>query len=424
MRVLSLALALIAVGLLPSAAPGGGFELATQSSKGMAMGGAFVAAAEDPSAVFYNLGALAFLDKKAPTVTAGVAMRRLNESFYQGLPPGIGAATTGEERTGELFTPHAFAALPLGDSARLGIGVYSPFGFDVRWADEDRFAGRFIALDSSLETIDVVSGVAYQVSPTLGVGAGVVYRTSELSLARRLPSFDPAAGKVVDVAGMRMEATLDDGLGWSSGFLLRLGEAISIGGSYRSAIEIEYSGEARLTQIPTGNSGLDALIAATLPFDQDLSFRTRIEFPETAVLGAAVALSDTTLVEIDVGRTTWTSFDRLELLLPNNPELDRALPQNFVDSTSYRLGTRIEAGDGSVLRFGVALEETPQPDEALGPLLPDAERISYSAGFSKDWLDIALVWVDSQKRRTVVNGDDFNGNYNSNAWILGLTINM
>ncbi len=418
----AVSLAALAVAVPPVGA--GGFELSTQSSKGMAMGGAFVAAAEDPSAIFYNVGALAFLDKKAPIVTAGLAANNLNQSVYQGQPPGIGVGTNAEEETGRTLTPHAYAAVPMGDSATVGLGVYSPFGFDVRWADPDNFAGRFIALDSNLETIDVASGVAYQVTPTLGVGAGVVYRTSELTLVRRLPSFDPAAGQVVDVASVRAEATLDDGLGWTAGFLMRVGEALSVGGSYHSAIEIEYTGEARFTQIPTGNAGLDALIAATVPFDLDLSFRTRIEFPETAALGVAYAVSDTMLVEVDAVRTGWTSFDSLDLILPNNSEFDRALPQNFVDSMSYRMGVRMDAGGGSVLRFGVAVEESPQPDEALGPLLPDGERISYSAGFSMDWLDIAFVWVDTQERQTVVNSDDFNGNYNANAWILGLTINI
>lgn len=412
---------------LVAAAPpvaAGGFELSTQSSKGMAMGGAFVAAAEDPSALFYNVGALAFLDEKAPTVTAGVAARSLNQSLYQGLPPGIGVGTNGEEKTGETFTPHAYAALPLGDNARVGFGVYSPFGFDVRWADEDNFSGRFIALDSKLETIDLTAGVAYQVTPTLGVGAGVVYRTSELSFLRRLPSFDPAAGQVTDVASLRTEATLDDGLGWTTGLMMKVGETLTIGASYRSPIEIDYDGEARFTQILTGNAGLDALIAATVPFDQDLSFRTRIEFPETTSLGIAYALTETMLVEVDTNWTGWTSFESLDLILPNNSEFDRALPQGYVDSVSYRLGVRMEAGGGMVLRFGVAVEESPQPDEALGPFLPDAERISYSAGFSMDWLDVAFVWVDTQERQTVVNSDDFNGNYNSNAWILGLTINL
>lgn len=415
---------LIALAGATPPAGAGGFELSTQSSKGMAMGGAFVAAAEDPSALFYNVGALAFLDQKALTVTAGVAARNLNQSLYQGLPPGIGVGRNGEEKTGQTFIPHAYAALPLGESGTIGFGVYSPFGFDVRWADEDNFAGRFIALDSKLETIDVASGVAYQVTPTLGVGAGIVYRTSELSLLRRLASFDPAAGQVADVASLRTEATLDDGLGWTAGLLIKVGEALSIGASYRSPIEIDYDGEARFTQIPTGNAGLDALIAATVPIDQDLSFRTRIEFPETTSLGIAYALNDAVQVEVDTNWTAWSSFQSLDLILPNNSEFDTALPQGYADSTSYRLGVRVEAGGGSVLRFGLAIEESPQPDEALGPLFPDAERISYSAGFSMDWLDIAFVWLDAQERQTVVNSDGFNGKYNSNAWILGLTINL
>lgn len=394
-----------------------------QSSKAMAMAGAFVAQAEDPSAVFYNIGALALIGKK-PKLSVGVTGFNLNESLYQGLPPGVGAGTNGAQEEVQNLTPHVYAAAPLGETGKIGLGISTPFVLKTKWSDPDNFGGRYLSLKSQIGTVDLTSGVAYEVAPGLGVGVGVVYRTSDMTLLRRIPSFDPAAGAVVDVASLRMEATLDDGLGWTAGFLYQVTEGFSVGGAYHSPIDIDYDGEARFTQILTGNSGLDGLIAATTPFDQDLAFQSRIEFPETAAFGVAFALTESTVVEIDSSSTTWSSFKSFDLLLPNNPEFDEARPQNFLDSMDYRLGVRLETSSGSVLRFGASMEESPQPDEAVGPFLPDAERFSYSVGYSKDWLDLAFSWIAYENRTTVTNSDDFNGTYNSNAWLLGLTINI
>lgn len=388
----------------------------------MGMAGAFVAQAEGPSAVFYNIGALALTAKK-PKTAAGATSVNLNESLYQGLPPGVGAETVGEQSEISNLRPHAFAAAPLGKTGKLGFGVTAPFAFETEWTDPGNFAGRYLVTAAELSTLDLTTGVSYELAPGVGVGAGVIYRTSDLTLIRRVPSFDPSAGEVVDVASLRLEATLDDGFGWTAGFLYRLSDSISIGGAYRSAIEIEYDGEARFTQISTGNSSLDALIAATTPFDEDLGFQARIEFPASAALGLAFGVGAGTVIEVDANLTEWSSFDTLALRLPDNPEFDEERPQDFADSMAYRLGVKFETASGSFLRFGVSMDETPQPEETMGPLLPDADRISYAVGFSKDWLDVAFLWLDVQGRTTQVNVDDLNGTYNSNAWVLGVTIN-
>lgn len=278
--VLPAILGLLALALAAGPLAAGAFEFFHASGKGMGMAGAFAAQAEDPSAVFYNVGALAFLDKE-PIVSAGFAAWNLNQSLYQGLPPGIGAGTNGEQKKIQNFTPHAYLALPLGETGKAGIGVNSPFMLDTLWNDKNTFPGRFLAVATELRTIDVTAAAAYQIGKGLAAGAGVIYRTSELSLLRRVPSFDPAAGRIVDVASFAMTATLDDGMGWTAGVMQQIGEGLTVGLSYRSPITVDYSGEARLTQIETDNAGLNALIAQTLPLDQDLSFRSRIEFPDT-----------------------------------------------------------------------------------------------------------------------------------------------
>ncbi|HET9210757.1 MAG TPA: hypothetical protein VFR03_10185, partial [Thermoanaerobaculia bacterium] len=67
-----------------------GFGFFTQGGRATGMAGAYVAQADDPTAIFYNPGGLALL-KDRKSVSVGTAATSFNEALYQGLPPGIGA---------------------------------------------------------------------------------------------------------------------------------------------------------------------------------------------------------------------------------------------------------------------------------------------------------------------------------------------
>src|SRR5947208_1053918 len=88
-----------------------GFTGPETGIKAMGMAGAFTAQANDPTAVFYNPGGLALFKKGK--LTAGFAAVEHNESQYQGLSPGIGSGTTGQQSKFLTWPVHAFAALPL-----------------------------------------------------------------------------------------------------------------------------------------------------------------------------------------------------------------------------------------------------------------------------------------------------------------------
>lgn len=402
-----------------AAAWASGFSATDPGVKAMGLAGALAARAEDPTAGFYNPGALALVKKGKLTV--GLAGLFQNESHYQGLPPGIGAGTASQQDRFLQVPASAFAALPLGTKVKLGVGLYTPFALRTGWADPDNFAGRFLTTRSQLQTYDVNGNLAWQAAPWFGLGAGVVYRSSKLSMGRRLSAFEPGLG-IRDVGSFAIASGWNTGVGWDAGFLLKGGERLALGGSYRSTITVNYGGAGRLTQITTGNDALDALNRASLPYGIDLPVQSSVAFPATATVGLGFAPIAGLWVETDVTQTAWSRFKGLNVIFTSQPSFSRAVQGPWEDALSYRVGIELEVAGGIKLRGGYALEKSPQPDASLAPFFPDAQRSVISAGFGRDWLDLGFQFISPASRTTRVNADSLNGTYTGNTYVLGISI--
>jgi len=389
--------------------------------KAMGMAGAFIAQASDPSAIYYNPGGLALMKKGKLTAGGGTVYH--NESQYQGLPPGIGQGTTGNQDKFYSWPLHAYAVKPLGKTLKVGLGVNSPFAFKNRWANaHDDFPGRFISTASELQTYDSSVTLAWQATKTLGLGASVVYRTSKLSQTRNLSAFNSATGLPADIASINMDTDYNGGVGWQLGLLQQVNKQFSWGLVYRSAINIQQTGAGRLTQISTGDAQVDALNRATVPYDRDLPISAVMDYPATAGLGFAYWPSDKTVFEGDVNWTGWSHFKGLGISFPLNPQYSQTLQGPWKDALAFRFGVRFTVAKGTQIRLGAAYEESPQPDASLGPFLPDSQRRILSAGIGKDWLDVAFQFISPESRITRTNLDFLNGAYSGNTYILGVSV--
>lgn len=414
-KTLSVLVLLLGGAALPLHASG--FAFTDQGAKAAGMAGAFVAQASDPSAVVYNPGGLALLEKKK-SVSAGMAVTAFNESLYQGLPPGIGAGATGEQETSPAIPPHAYVTLPVGRRMVAGVGLYSPFRMSTEWADAGSFVARHQATKSKIEAWDLAPTLGVQLSPSLGIGLGAVYRSSEIAVSRRIAGQGEGAG--LDVAALDMQTDMEPGYGWTAGLLLKR-KRFSFGFSYRSAIATDYVGEGRLTQVETGDPQYDELVRSSLPFGQGLPLSSSLEYPDQASVGLAWNLSKSLLVEMDVNRTGWGSVQDLSLRFPGSSWLDTSYKLDFQDAMSYRLGASWRLRTGPKLRFGYAFDETPQPDAAVGAFLPDSNRNVVSVGAGLDWLDVAFSWVTYDQRIVSEESATLNGNYRANGWTLTIS---
>lgn len=424
--ILATALAVVALGGLVSApVHAAGFGIFEHGAKAMGMAGAFTAQADDPSAMFHNVAGLAF--QKERRFAVGTTLIALGDSTFQGAAPFPGPSVTGEQEDQLVVPSHLYYVQPLSGEWTFGLGVNNPFGLVTEWRDPDEWAGRFLSTRADLATYDINPSLGWQVTPEVALGFGAIIRFAEVQLDRRAATVNPFTLRQTEVARVGLESDLDTGLGWNVGFLHRYNNSFSWGFSYRSKVEVDWSGDARFTQVATGFPQFDAAVAASLPFGSPTPIETTLEFPDMASLGFLFALSPSARLEVDVNWTGWSSFDTLVIDFTDRPELTSTLVEEWEDVYNYRLGLSWAASPSSEWRLGYVYDETPQPDASVSPLLPDADRTGYTIGYGYTsgggtTFDVAFMYLPFDERTTTNQRDGFDGTYDTTAYLLGLTL--
>lgn len=420
-----LTFALLLIVLTATPAFSSGFALFEQGAKATAMGGAFAATADDPSAIFYNVAGIAYQRRMGATM-GGTAINFANE--FRGNAetefPGDGVSARYEDHT--FVPPNAYLVIPIGENATFGIGSFTPFGLRTDWEEGETFAGRFISQDANVKLASVQPSFAMKMAnDRFAWGVGLEYRLSHITLERNTPAINPFTQQIIDVAHVRLDSDWNDTWGFNVGLMFKPTDTWNVGLSYRSASDIDYTGSAEFKQILTGNPQLDAIIGAQLPPTQDIE--TTINFPHFIHLGIATTRWEDWQVEFDVVHNSWSRFERLLVEFEQTPSRNLDIPENWDDSLSYRLGGNHRVTDNWDIRLGAVYDQTPQPLEGVGPLLPDADRagVSFGVGFhgehwSVDVTEFVLHFMDRDTEGQ--NSNDFNGTYETFANLFSVNV--
>lgn len=424
--------ALAAVGAL-AAVPvhAAGFSIFEQGAKAMGMAGAFTAQADDPSLLFHNAGGLAFVEERQ--VSTGFTWITSTKAEIEGANPFPGEGYHADQEKLSEFPPHLYWVQPISDRLKFGLGINAPFGLTTSWENPNQFAGRFLSTKAALRAFDINPTLGWQVTDRFGIGVGAVARFSDVELNRNIGTINPFTQRVVDIGKLKLDSDFGTAYGFNVGILHKVNNSFSWGLSYRSKIDLDYEGDARLTQISTGNAQLDAALRAQLPFERDLPVETNIEFPDTASLGLAFALTQNLLLETDFNWTGWSTFDAVPIEFTGgatNSLPDAEIPEHWDDANNYRVGLRWTASPSSQWRFGYVFDESPQPEESVSPLLPDADRNGITVGYGHTGpglgYDVALMYLDFEERtraRSFAGEGPFFGTYKTQAVLLAFTLN-
>lgn len=394
--------------LLPNVAGASGFALLEQSASrlGTAFAGT-AAAADDATTVFFNPAGMTELHQMEGVVSAsGIAIGSefRNDSSTPAFAQPLGG--NGGDAGDWNFVPAAYFVLPVGDSLAFGLGINAPFGLKLVY--EEGWIGRFQALHNEITTLNFNPSVAWRISERISLGAGVDYQRLDAELTNDvnysavvaqgvqqliLGGLPPATGAAVIAANAAKSGRArvrgdDDAWGFNVGALFDLSDSTRLGLSYRSSIDYTVDGTITFAA-PAGADALsNAIIQLASAPGAPLSsgpVKVDLELPDSATLSLQHRFGDQFALLADVAWTGWSSVQELRIVRDSGTTVS-VTPEQWRDTWRFALGGTYAMNDRITLRAGVALDETPVPDETRTPRLPDTDRT---------WLAIGARWQPS-----------------------------
>lgn len=439
---------------------GAAFALQEQNASGLGhayAGGA--AAAEDVSTIFFNPAGLVRLQTTQVVVAANAICpsAKLHDNGSQpALLQPLGG--TGGDAGSCAGVPNLYVGIPFTDKWSFGLGVNVPFGLETEY-DSD-WLGRFQAIKSKLETVNVNPVLSWEPTPHLTVGGGVSWQhlKAELSnhvnyaaafaqgvgagvAAGQIPAaFAPALiGSAAALESAAKVTGNDSGWGWNVGVLWQADERTRYGAAYRSKIKYDVRGSvnidnpAALGPLPPGLAPVGAAVMAGVNAalaSGDVSLK--IEMPDTANVSIFHQYDNKWDLMADIQHTGWSSIQQLQIVRSTGAILSTT-PENFRDTWRFSVGANYRYSDNWTFRGGLAFDQSPVRDAERTPRLPDADRTWLAAGaqyrfspsvavdFAWAYIFIKDASINQNAGSTAANGL-ISGTYKSNVNIVGLQL--
>lgn len=408
----------------------GAFRLEVPDAEALGKGSAFVAQADNPSAVYFNPAGLIQLKEKTYLSLGAAAVQPFcsykDDSGY----------TT--DRRKQVFTiPNAFVVSDFGlEKFSFGLGGTSYWGLGTYWA-EDSFS-RYVSTNADYSTEDIMFTGAYEINENLSVGAAADYTRSSVNKKKKLIQ----AG-IGDDGDFQLKGRDNSSWGYRLSALYKLNEKHSFGLMYHSSVEVKYKGNVYLDNLNNINPLLPYnTIFGGSSYKTEMTSKTTL--PQSIVLGYCYRPTDKWRLEFDAEWMDWSSIQeekidypsesipaRLNVLNAGNP-----VPKDWHSAFSYALGTEYKVNDFLRLRGGYFFHETPIPQANFETSLPDSTSNTMTLGTGMNLnknttLDFAYAAMFYNKRKignTIgsSSGANINGDYSSfvNVYLLTLTFKL
>ncbi len=416
-----------------------GLRVPEQDTRGMARGNAFVATADNPSAVYYNPAGISMLYQGASIAPHSVSLAPNGKGYVPSEPTGSDGESGQRSRLNFLgislesefspagggkgfdikrdiqIVPSSYMTYrPAGSKFTFGFGSYAPYGLGIEWPEGNQF--RQQSISGELMYISFNPVVSYQVSDTLSVAAGATINYGRAQLKR---------GIFPDRGAFRNDKLEFDGegwaLGWNAGIMWRPSVKHSFGLNYRSQTDIDFEGDTHVA-IPATNVKAGPRTIKLPAVETRQSSNVGIKFPQHFVIGYSYRPTPKWNLEVNAD---WTDWDNLNTLFLHQKTSDIALDFNYESSWMYNAGASYLFDNGLTASVGYIFSENSVPNQSFNPGVPDSNRHIFTAGlgghsYGWDW-DLALQWAHGPER-TIAQNSPADGTYefNSHAISLGL----
>ena len=430
MRLSRILLLLLILMLAASTAFASGFRLPEAGAKAMGMGFAFVAQADNPSAIYYNPAGITQLE--GYNFTAGATYVQEYGAKFNGITPLTGGQSEYErQKTLTYLIPSMyFTSMSKETGIAWGIGFFVPFGLGQQYSSWSSSIFRNQTVKIELMAPVINPTIAYKVNEYFSIGAGIDYMYGMAKLGQT-----PFVNGVGNLYELELEGS-DDVWGYNIGILVKPTQNLRIGASYRSSFDLKIkNGDVAIRNVNTTAYGL--LPPAYSPPPSNMKGSATVSMPATFAIGVAYTINRLTL-EADADWTFWSKYNSLPISFSNQvPTLtNQNVEKKWKDVCALRFGMQYQVTDPLALRLGIVYDPSPVPIGTMGPELPDSHRMNYmiGAGYKAgQWtIDAAFMYLDKSSR--AVNnmrastipgtpaGSGFDGKWSGDAWLAGLDI--
>ena len=452
---------------------GSAFALAEQNSLGLGNAYAGAAAtAEDANTIWHNPAGLARLNFPQAEAAINVIIPSAKFQNANSLPAlGQPLGGTGGDAGSAAFVPNLYASMPINDRIHIGVGVNVPFGLKTEY--DNGWLGRYQALKSEIKTFNINPAFSWKVTDQFWVGAGANYQHFDATLTNNVNytgalaqgyAAAAAAGQIPAASIPSLigatsgldtfaKVTGDDAAwGWNVGAMFSFnGDANNdpgagrIGIAYRSKLKYNVIGSVNFS-----NPTPPTLTGALAPFNPVVGAvsntinQTRlynggvaldITMPDSASLSYYQKVSDKLDFLADVSWTGWSTIQQIAIRRSDGSALS-TLPENFKDTWRYSAGVNYYFDDRTVLRAGVAYDQSPVNSTDRSPRLPDSDRTWLTVGARYKFnsalnLDFGAAYIfvkdgsinNSGNPPSVAGNGLINGSYDNHVVIVSGELN-
>jgi len=388
----------------------GGFDVPDQDAFAVGRGMAFVATADNPSAIYFNPAGITQLTGN--NLRMGIYAVDLEVNFKSPTGGSFDNQNT-LHAIPEFYYTYTLDSLPLS----FGLGVYTPFGLSQKWPQETGF--RTVSTEGTLNYYTANPVVALKLAPNLSIGAGLTANYACLDLQQ---------GVVWPLQPNDQFRFRGDGwaAGYNLGVLWKPIEKVSLGATFRSATTFNLHGQTEVYN--------------TLPYGPYPAFQQRVDasaednLPLKVISGISYRPTPKWNIEFNADFTDWRSQDHLTIQQTGPGAQPITVPLQWESSWYYEFGATRYLSKSWLVSAGYIFNENSVPDSHYSPLVTDSDRhfFSLGVGYRGKRFDVDLAYqFGYAPTRTVTGsassipgGQTANGQYSFMSNALALSVGM
>lgn len=359
-----LALTILLANSSQSFAAGYSTELYSTSGLGNAYAGS-ATGIHDASDMFFNPAILSDVTKKEFIASVSYLDLKIDPDHASGnFSSGYAASGNEVSNAGSRsLVPAFYFATPITKEVAFGLSVTAPFGLSTKYNSD--WVGRYRALESSVNTLNINPTVSYKINEQLAFGAGLQAQYYQTTLTKAVVNSGDPYNASSDFIGKAKGS--DWGYGYNLGATYKLNEKLKFGLGYRSKIDYKITGT---TQV--------------VGYGWYSDFNAKTTTPESLTAGASFKLNEAVELAYDVTWTRWSRLKSLTISATQNENLNSGNTTNFNwhNSLLHSVGANFTLNDKWLLRTGAAYEKDAVTNANREPRAPNGDKIWTTIGFN------------------------------------------